>query len=141
MTYEQKLKWREMERLLPMLVESLEKVKKCRRFSNHIYEVGRDSTRDEKVKLIEMTKEIQAEENYLEQMTEVVKGTKIRRNQITPKEAEGLAYLMWLEELSISDFFDDYEYVPIVILSKVQKTYDNEATFFDATFEDVFGLY
>lgn len=141
MTYEQKLKWREMERLLPILVESLEKRKEAIKFLKHYYERRQNSTEDENIKLIEMDEERQAEEDYLEKMAKVVKGTKIRRNQITPKEAEGLAYLMWLEELSISDFFDDYEYVPIGILSKVQKTYDNKATFFDATFEDVFGLY
>lgn len=142
MTYEQELKWREMERLLPMLVKSLEKRKEIIKLEDSIDEKRHFQgivVDEELSKLKRMKYEVIEESQYFMKISKVVKDIKIGRKQITRKETEGLLYLMWLTKLSVKDFFDVREYVPTVVTEKISKKYDG-ISFYNATFIDVFQI-
>lgn len=133
MNYEQKLKWKEMERLLPMLVKSLEKKKEVVQLQTK----GVFFDKDGQTKFRELSEELHVEDEYLKKIAQVVKGIKIVKGQITLKEAEALLYFIWLTDTSVTDFFDIDEYVPPVISSRIKKKY-NGAEFEHAFFSEIF---
>lgn len=90
---------------------------------------------------LKIRKEVEDNDSLYRKSFEDLKGIKIRNDQITFKEFEGLLYLMWIiPRFSKSDLFDEKENIYPSLAWKLEANYDGK-DFYTASFEKVFGIY